>query len=1662
MRTVQPQRVKKTTERRVRKMAIHAKKVLFLLTFALGFMLVFQVAATPNPVDIGVQKSLSLYEQAQTPAEREELLRGLMEYAWDNNPSTAKDARVALKGLGIVPDFEERAKELNLARDELVRKAKQLKSQILIDTKELEQNKELSRYRKRNLEGSIKKDEKELELIFSALSNLGDAAEVLDGTRKAWEWAPGTTEEYSDSANDVTRTVQQILDDSLQDIVDETTSGLPLEGAAGEVMAAIKELNDGFGLLKKLGKRLEELGGLAKSTEPSVANKIMSKEMRDDEEAIREEDRAAALEIKGLLRDVGDSIVTVAQIKSTHPDEAWILDFVRQEDQIQSLLLAGRGNANEAARLKMKLAELTQTARSSAQVFDRESFLNYEQEMQDLADTIRDLEGVSSELWQKAYDLAGEAGTHRAHEMLGELLNSKMSVKRSVEEASAYSAAVARWHEANFPDATPETTPSPSTARVPVKVTEWPVTMIKEERAGIYHVAMLEGHLNRDSGNTEEALARYEIAKDVYDSMGSVERINARRDWSPPQTYIKELKTELTSSKGAPRQEPDGRSTTMEIPTIPPNLGSLGNKDPHKEYINAMIREEQKSLSEARTPSEKRFAQNRILTLESIRDIVDIADMTYSEAVEAAKNTLKKGSAGERLTALNALGMLHTIDSRPEIVAARQATDLNSIVSLLEDVGKNDIDPFVRNMAKHKARFVTIYHDLKTKERTQGARSYAKGTVSSTPQTTYPEQETPERYLDLARSFQRAGQFQKAADMQRRYQESFRQRFYEKASKASGLVTSARPKETIGGVELNYAKKLSTSEALRGAEVDVDTATITFIGNSGERYMIEEVVRKEIMDALLYLHRESGNISNLAFTLDITQEEMARSHKEEQAWLKENIHTVRQKGQGTYKITAVRVQNIPRYLGLDYGDTIIGKTVLDADLALKYLTNGLHPVTQNPFSISEEYRRALERAGPATFRVWLYLKSARIDEDAGRINVDVKVGVKTKTIKYITNQETVDIGEGSKQLQTVVRILEENYDIIAKEVPSWSMLKEVYKGIAIIQLLEGMASIPEVKVSALEVRTYDNPKYVDGLALYHLRSNGLSTVTGGVNLSLRNEYNIKQTDSNNYWRKFFQMSLDNSSDPYWRATGSFLRWDLDGVISRCSENVTVDPTDWRSLNLRGNAYFSKALKLAKPKGFYNPSFLSEILDEKILQEIERNGINIDASYLGKALLDYETAVQIDALVPYMNLAVLNQIREIPGGQWEKKALATEDEAEKIRLHRKAADLYLETGNYLKAAKRLEYLSYQLPDDFEAHLRLVNAYVEDAKTRLPVDDDFPRVLFLPLRNSTENPKDAWLSKGIGHLLDYAAKTHGGIELVDHSKVEEAKETFGYSDQDLYTQGFAPNTISNLYEISASHIVAGSYMKLGSMVKLTLELLDKGRDTITTVEVKGNLKESHDLVKKVYDQILFEVTGRVASDAPYDGLPVLVENLKIWCEARDAVARGDIVEADSYLSEKLKEANGEAALIYAEISIQQGNPKEAVAILDKVQVSDQLMWRREYLLGLAKYAIGEMESAREHLGRASQMNRRSELPLVVLREIQPVAQDKYLVDKKLMDMRTSFALPYLESALFLLESGARLEALKRLRSLFKNRRELDREALEAAEEIWSQISKWGGVS
>lgn len=209
------------------------------------------------------------------------------------------------------------------------------------------------------------------------------------------------------------------------------------------------------------------------------------------------------------------------------------------------------------------------------------------------------------------------------------------------------------------------------------------------------------------------------------------------------------------------------------------------------------------------------------------------------------------------------------------------------------------------------------------------------------------------------------------------------------------------PLPASAGVELRRSEKVEGADQVAGVHADHAKAgqlEVALSDESGQQLRLSEPVPADIMNALYYLKGKYRDLSKLAFTLDISQHDVDTTRD----WLSRNhqppSHLLKMETTSRAKIHYLRVNNTARFLGAPYGDTVVGKIALDADLALKHLSVGLDPVTFDPFEGTPEYQAAVNRAAEAKaymVRLWLYLKSAKVEMEKDQAKISVEVGIQT-------------------------------------------------------------------------------------------------------------------------------------------------------------------------------------------------------------------------------------------------------------------------------------------------------------------------------------------------------------------------------------------------------------------------------------------------------------------------------------------------------------------------------------------------------------------------------------------------------------------------------------------------------------------------------------------
>jgi len=780
----------------------------------------------------------------------------------------------------------------------------------------------------------------------------------------------------------------------------------------------------------------------------------------------------------------------------------------------------------------------------------------------------------------------------------------------------------------------------------------------------------------------------------------------------------------------------------------------------------------------------------------------------------------------------------------------------------------------------------------------------------------------------------------------------------------------------IGGVDLNYAKTFKSSNEIKNIILDEYLDKIDFVGVSGKKISIGTPINKEILSTLFFLKQHYGDVSNLSFTLNIKQSDMKKAQRRVKDFISKNKGLLQTKKKGIHLINTVSVPNYPYWFGANYGDTIIGKIALDADLALKYLIIDINPKTKQRFRLIPELTKAVnEKSKSYHVRLWLYLKSANIEIKNNKVNIGVEIGINTKSIKQISENDTVDVGESPDYIKNIATILENNFDKIAKVIPSWKALKEVYKGIAVVQLMDALGIRITTSKKANEIRKYIPKSTVNGRAYYHIYDGQIDRGIGGVDYALRNEYNNTPTKINNYYSQLYKIVNRESSDPYWKAIANFNEWDLEGAIEACNDGLKMSDQRWRLLNIRANALVCVALGLNKPKKFFDPVFLYSLLPDNyqlnysdsatiiILLKQARNDF-IKSSFLSDTYFGQS--------IPQKNSSKLKALLSAPAEKILRRALDTDNKKLKFELNWAAAEQFMAAGNFFEASKRFAFLCYRFPENIVYHQNLTKCLYKIAEENLKKPKEHGPILLCPLRNITKNPEHQWISRGFGYLLHSIKDFRTPIEIINPIEVYRIKNKLMIKDDKLYQPKHEAKTISNLVSSETEWIITGYYMTFGPMIKLSLNFYNKKTDQSSSIEVKGNLNKIHKLMKDLYQTIVFEITEKIPSKVSMIHIPSSLDDVKVWCKLIDLFANGDENKASSYISELIVSGNSEAILAKANILINEKEYDKAINLLKMNLIKSDCQWRYYHTLGEAAYLKGNQKLAKNYFYKSFKLN------------------------------------------------------------------------------------------
>lgn len=103
----------------------------------------------------------------------------------------------------------------------------------------------------------------------------------------------------------------------------------------------------------------------------------------------------------------------------------------------------------------------------------------------------------------------------------------------------------------------------------------------------------------------------------------------------------------------------------------------------------------------------------------------------------------------------------------------------------------------------------------------------------------------------------------------------------------------------------------------------------------------------------------------------------------------------------------------------------------------------------------------------------------------------------------MANDKIEDIGEAPQEVRDLAATLEKNYAELAKKVPAWKRLEDVYRGIVLLELMESKGVPLPTDLKEKEIRSKTPPESVEGLAAYHVVRKKVCYTVGGIDFSVR-------------------------------------------------------------------------------------------------------------------------------------------------------------------------------------------------------------------------------------------------------------------------------------------------------------------------------------------------------------------------------------------------------------------------------------------------------------------------------------------------------------------------------------------------------------------------------
>ncbi len=546
----------------------------------------------------------------------------------------------------------------------------------------------------------------------------------------------------------------------------------------------------------------------------------------------------------------------------------------------------------------------------------------------------------------------------------------------------------------------------------------------------------------------------------------------------------------------------------------------------------------------------------------------------------------------------------------------------------------------------------------------------------------------------------------------------------------------------------------------------------------------------------------------------------------------------------------------------------------------------------------------------------------------------------------------------------------------------------------------------------------------------------------------------------------FQTSLldlveDNEGTPYWRAISLIAGKDLPGALAVVNQGIETDRRNWELLNLRGIIQTCLALGIRQPDAhrMFTGS-LEEVLGKPYIEGLEQMPparLQWDTRMLDQARMSFELAMRYNPFVPLFNIQTLNEVQKKPVQAAFQAALDEPDPGRKFQLHRQAADLFIQTGGWHDAIRRLEYLCHLRPDDLALRLELAGTYLSAAESSGVRGDRPPVIAVFPMKTIASG--DDWIGRALPLFLHDAVDDEAQMAILHPALLDQGRRVMNYSHAEMLESEEARLAVSSLYGLRPDYLVTGNIVRFGNAIRVSLTIHERESGSVSTetVEVRGSLQDPAKLIRDLFGTLAFETIERVLTPTVLAPVPATFEEFEVRARTATHIIDGNTDEAQRYLQKEAGSGNQEAILALAEYYLLQNDLQEADSVLNRAPQALRSDWRYWHLLGSVRLAGGRTDQGCADLRKALAIKPDSPRTLELLAAHTDRAAERRQLNTRLMQSPNAQPRPYLENARIALAEGNPSESANTLIALLRRSRHLTPDTLREIYSVWDEATK-----